>query len=161
MPVAALTMEPTLRNLLLEVAKQANDLVEATNYLEGDLRRAAGGDPTPWDKGARPGDLLLHDLDPLLRRLLNGLQRAGDDVERHESGRMAWEKSAERAAHAIAERLLAEAPPDTFAGREDMYAPGKSKRYCAATAEASFYQRLAGILTRWHHERRVENEVAA
>ncbi|MEU0986020.1 type I-E CRISPR-associated protein Cse1/CasA [Streptomyces sp. NPDC005953] len=76
LPLAALDPEGEVCEVLLQVVAEAEQLATAVNHLSADLRRAAGSEPIPWDKGQRPGDTLLHALDPVVRRLLVGLRKA-------------------------------------------------------------------------------------
>ncbi|MCL6281386.1 type I-E CRISPR-associated protein Cse1/CasA [Streptomyces albidoflavus] len=147
LPVAALDPEGIVYGALLEVVDQAEDLAKAVNHLSGDLRRAAGSEPIPWDKGQRPGDTLLHALDPIVRRLLAGLRQAGDDFDRCEQGLEAWEHKAGQATLRVAEGLFNSAPAALFTGRR-VKKDGKEQVYRLSTAEASFRRRLAVILHR-------------
>ena len=154
LPVAALARDESVRDVLLNVATQAERLAEAINHLSADLRRAVGGEPLPRDSGQRPGDLLIHDLDPLVRRLFAGLQKAGGDEELLERGMKAWEVAAWGAAERIADHLLDSVPPDAFGGRETDNSEqknnggreNKKRAYRAATAEQNFRRQLRTIL---------------
>ncbi|MFE7590223.1 type I-E CRISPR-associated protein Cse1/CasA [Kitasatospora sp. NPDC057512] len=150
LPLLALHQDSEAHQLLLDVAEQAERLAKAVNNLSADLRRAAGADPIPWDKGQRPGDLLLHTLDPLVRRLLAGVRDAGADDEVLERGRLAWEEVAHRLARDAANELLLAAPAATFAGRSVTPAgkSGKPLTYNLGTAGANFRRRLDEILPR-------------
>ena len=122
MPVAALGTDIALRDALLEVAGQADRLETAVNVLDADLRRAAGGDPVPWNKGQRPGDLLIHALDTAARRLLADLRGVRGDDERLETVLAQWERTARAVAFATAEPLLAHSDPAVFAAAPPMAA---------------------------------------
>lgn len=141
LPVAALAAKSQVRDLLLEVAEQAEQAADALNRLSADLRRAVGGVPIPWDKGQRPGTLLISGLDPYVRRLFAGVQQAGDDEKQLDDGQRAWEIVAWKAARRIAANLLAEVPPAAFTGHTV-----DGKPYRAATAEQGFSRRLRTIL---------------
>ncbi|MBH1938278.1 type I-E CRISPR-associated protein Cse1/CasA [Streptomyces sp. AV19] len=147
LPVAALDPDGIVYDSLLEAVDQAEKLANAVNLLSADLRRAAGADPIPWDKGQRPGDTLLHALDPLVRRLLTGLRTAGEDFERSERGLEAWEQRAGREAWQVAEQVLATAAPGVFTGRT-VTRDGKDSTFRLSTAERGFRSRVDGILTR-------------
>ncbi|MFG3093922.1 type I-E CRISPR-associated protein Cse1/CasA [Streptomyces sp. NPDC048202] len=147
LPVAALDPEGVVYGSLLEAVGQAESLATAVNHLSGDLRRAGGSEPIPWDKGQRPGDTLLHALDPVVRRLLVGLRQVGDDFEKCEQGLEAWERKAEQATWRVAETLFTSASPALFTGRRTKK-DGKDHVYRLSTAEASFRRSLATILHR-------------
>ncbi|MFE4399648.1 type I-E CRISPR-associated protein Cse1/CasA, partial [Kitasatospora sp. NPDC056808] len=97
--------------------------------------------------GQRPGDTLLHALDPIVRRLLAGLRQAVDDFDRCEQGLEAWEHKAEQATLRVAEGLFNSAPAALFTGRR-VKKDGKEQVFRLSTAEASFRRRLAVILHR-------------
>ncbi|MGW1224623.1 type I-E CRISPR-associated protein Cse1/CasA [Streptomyces sp. NPDC002530] len=148
LPVAALGEDSDVRSALLEVAEQAEQLAAAVNHLSADLRRALGTEPIPWDKGQRPGELVLHALDPLVRRLLAGM-RGVDDSERIEAGQLAWEQLAWRRAWEVADRLLQAVPVGAFLGRSVSQGEGKPERtHRVSSAEAFFLKRRAEILHR-------------
>lgn len=154
LPLAALAGDGDIRAVLLEVAEQAEQLATAVNHLSADLRRATGTDPIPWDKGQRPGELVLHALDPLVRRLLKGM-RGVEDLERIEAGQLAWEQLAWRRSWEIADRLLQAVPIGAFMGRSTTEEEGKPERtYRVSLAEASFLKRRAEILHRADAARR-------
>ncbi|MFE5326223.1 type I-E CRISPR-associated protein Cse1/CasA [Embleya sp. NPDC056575] len=147
LPLAALASDSPAREALLEACEQAEELARAINHLSSDLRRAAGADPISWDRGQRPGELLLHALDPLVRRLLSGLRKAGDDHDLVERGLLAWEQSAWRHAGDIADQVVGAAAPGAFAGRvvDDN---GRERTYRLATADDNFRFHLRRTLTR-------------
>ncbi|MER7195454.1 type I-E CRISPR-associated protein Cse1/CasA [Streptomyces flaveolus] len=148
LPLAALEADSDVRSALLEVSEQAEQLAMAVNHLSADLRRALGTEPIPWDKGQRPGELVLHALDPLVRRLLAGV-RGVEDLERIEAGQLAWEQLAWRRTWEIADRLLQAVPVGAFVGRSISQGEGKPERtYRVSLAEASFLRRRAEILHR-------------
>ncbi|KPI31498.1 CRISPR-associated protein, Cse1 family [Actinobacteria bacterium OV450] len=154
LPLAALDTGSDLRAALLEVAEQAEQLATAVNHLSADLRRALGSEPIPWDKGQRPGELVLHALDPLVRRLLAGM-RGLQDLERIEAGQLAWEQLAWRRGWEIADRLLQAVPVAAYAGRSTPQGEGKPDRiHRVPLAEASFLRRRAEILHRADAARR-------
>ncbi|WP_406381395.1 type I-E CRISPR-associated protein Cse1/CasA [Streptomyces sp. NBC_00117] len=148
LPLAALDADSYIRSALLEVAQQAEQLATAVNHLSADLRRALGTEPIPWDKGQRPGEQVLHALDPLVRRLLTGM-RGAEDLERIEAGQLAWEQLAWRRTWEIADRLLQVVPVGAFAGRSVSQGEGKPERtHRVPLAEASFLKRRSEILHR-------------
>ncbi|MGW6403955.1 type I-E CRISPR-associated protein Cse1/CasA [Streptomyces sp. NPDC055134] len=148
LPLAALDADSYIRSALLEVAQQAEQLATAVNHLSADLRRALGTEPIPWDKGQRPGEQVLHALDPLVRRLLTGM-RGVQDLERIEAGQLAWEQLAWRRSWEIADRLLQAVPVGAFAGRSVSQGEGKPERtHRVPLAEASFLKRRGEILHR-------------
>ncbi|MFD7559614.1 type I-E CRISPR-associated protein Cse1/CasA [Streptomyces sp. NPDC059835] len=148
LPLAALDTDSDVRSALLEVAEQAEQLATAVNHLSADLRRALGTEPIPWDKGQRPGELILHALDQLVRRLMAGLREVAD-LERIEAGQLAWEQLAWRRSGEIADRLLQAVPVGAFTGRSSSQGDGKPERtHRLPLAEASFLKRRAEILHR-------------
>ncbi|MDT0309650.1 type I-E CRISPR-associated protein Cse1/CasA [Streptomyces sp. DSM 44917] len=151
LPVAALDADSVAYGTVREAADQAEKLAMAVNNLSADLRRATGSDPIPWDKGQRPGETLLHALDPFMRRLLTGLRETGEDFEESERGLLAWERTAAREAWKVAEHVLAAAPPAAFTGRTvsaKASKDGKEHVYRLATAERNFRLRLNAVLHR-------------
>jgi CRISPR system Cascade subunit CasA len=144
LPVLALSSDSVVRHAVLELAAQAGALERALNRLADDLRRAAGGDPMPWDKGQRPGPQLLHALAPRANRLLAELRTAEDD-DAVEAWMLPWEQDARRQALTAAEPLLAQQPASTFLGRKD---EKSGHVFRAATAERAYRMALNTILTR-------------
>ncbi|WP_241833050.1 type I-E CRISPR-associated protein Cse1/CasA [Streptomyces caatingaensis] len=155
LPVTALDPDSIVYDSLLEAVDQAEKLANAVNMLSADLRRAAGADPIPWDKGQRPGETLLHALDPLVRRLLAGLRAVGEDFEQSERGLEAWEQRAGREAWQVAEQVLSTAAPGLFTGRT-VTKDGKELTFRLSNAERGFRNRLDGILTRRAAARRAD-----
>ncbi|GIH51613.1 CRISPR system Cascade subunit CasA [Microbispora rosea] len=115
LPVAALQADAELYGVLVEMTSQAEQLARAINHLSADLRRAAGLDPIPWDKGQRPGQQLLHRLDPVVRRVLGHV--GGLDDEQLETVLLAWEQVAYRITRQIADEVFAAVPESVFAPR--------------------------------------------
>ncbi|WP_327103505.1 type I-E CRISPR-associated protein Cse1/CasA [Nonomuraea glycinis] len=148
LPVAGLRTETETYTTLVEVVEQAEDLARAVNDLSADLRRARGADPIPWDKGQRPGEFVLHALDPLVRRLLIGVRGTADDPDLLEQGRTAWEKLAHQRTWDVAEKLLATATGSEFAGRV-VKKDSREYVYRLAAAEQNFRQRVRDALPRW------------
>jgi CRISPR system Cascade subunit CasA len=95
LPIAALSPESPVRQLLLDVADQADRLREAANRLGDDLRLAAGGDKLPWDRSLRLGEAVVNEFTPVVRRMLAGLQR---QPERVDDAEQAWKIVARRLA---------------------------------------------------------------
>jgi CRISPR system Cascade subunit CasA len=147
LPIAALDRDGFVYGALLGAVEQAEDLAEAVNRLSADLRRAVGADPIPWDKGQRPGDVLLHALDPIVRRLLAGLRAVGDDLGVVHEGLRAWEEKAAGESWAVADHVLSAVPPTTFVGRA-VSKDGKERVYRLSTAERAFRIRVNDILAR-------------
>ncbi|WP_218150586.1 type I-E CRISPR-associated protein Cse1/CasA [Actinokineospora terrae] len=143
LPVAALR-EVAVRDALIQIAEQADDVAKAVNLLSADLRRAAGCEPLPWDKGQRPGDRLLHALDPSTRRVLGKL-RTRSDPDAVTAVHTAWEQVARRTAFEIAEPLLCDASPRQFAGVETEHNK-KKITHCSPRAELSFHKRIRDAL---------------
>lgn len=147
LPIAALRGDGEVFILVTEVMQQAEDLARATNTLSADLRQAIGADPIPWDKAQRPGELVLHALDPLVRRLLAGVSRDGGDHDQLELGRLGWEQQAYRLTDGVAESLFTAVPGNAFAGRE-VTRGDKTIRHSLGSAERDFRRRLALTLPR-------------
>ncbi|MFC6880179.1 type I-E CRISPR-associated protein Cse1/CasA [Actinomadura yumaensis] len=153
LPVAALRADADVRFAVLEATEQAEQLAQALNYLSADLRRASGLEPIPWDKGQRPGERLLYLLDPVVRRLLRGLQTV-QDTETLERGRAAWEQEARRLALQVADSVHVAVPESVFAGRETKKSDGTTAAaYPLGVAVNDFYRRLDRILPRTKNER--------
>lgn len=158
LPLAALGAQTYVHAAVLEAAAQAEQLAVAVNNLSADLRRALGADPIPWDKGQRPGEFVLHALDPLMRQLLNKLRGVGDDIETVEARQTEWEQLAWRRSWEIADGLLQTVPVSAYAGRKgDKSGDGKKaeRTYRASLAEASFLRRRREILHRAAEARRL------
>ncbi|WP_405985550.1 type I-E CRISPR-associated protein Cse1/CasA [Streptomyces sp. NBC_00872] len=147
LPLTALDPDGVIYGTLLEAVDQAEKLAGAVNNLSADLRRAAGSEPIPWDKGQRPGDTLLHALDPVVRRLLAGLRKTGEDFDQSERGLEAWERQAGVATLKVAEQVFATATPALFVGRT-VSRDGKEYVYRLSSAERGFRARVDAILTR-------------
>lgn len=141
-PLAAARADSRTAELVNDIAVSAANLATALNRLDGDLRSAAGGDPTPWDKGQLPGTLLAQVLDLAVRRILTGLQTQPDRVD--EAGQ-AWQTLAYRATRDLGHELLRTIPPEAFAGRE--ISGGNKKRMVRAdTADIDFAWRIKQAL---------------
>jgi CRISPR system Cascade subunit CasA len=153
LPIAALRTDSDTYHALLEVTRQAEDLAQAVNRLSADLRRAVGADPIPWDKGHRPGELVLHALDPTVRRLFADVREAGSDTEALERNQLAWELLASRVTRQIVEPLFAATPASAFFGRE-IETGERTTTYRLGTAEHGFRRRISQILTRDSEARR-------
>lgn len=139
LPVTALTDDSPVRELLLRIAEQAEQLREAANKLGDDLRRALGGDKQPWDKGLRLGDGLIHEYNTVVRRVLGGLQR---DPGRTDAAEEAWLRRARRIAFEVVEPVLDAAPPQAFLGRQ----VSEKLAHRQALAEARFRRSVNDIL---------------
>ncbi|WP_200259787.1 type I-E CRISPR-associated protein Cse1/CasA [Streptomyces sp. HSG2] len=162
LPVKALlAQDDWLREALLECVAQADQVARALDGLNNDLRRAAGGDPLPRDKGSRPSAQFLHCLDGTMRRLLAGLRTVDEnDEELLERAQLAWEQSVRIAADREAHLLLAAAPPRAVVGRT-VKTGDKEFTYRSGKAIGVFRTKLAEILQRAAEERRAEREEAA
>ncbi|WP_194918119.1 type I-E CRISPR-associated protein Cse1/CasA [Catenulispora rubra] len=136
-PVAALAPDGRARVHLLEVAEQAERLARATDRLAADLRRASGGEPVPWENGEHAGERLLYELDPLVRRVLTGLQHHTADQQSVSVGIATWQQAARATTLRVGTQLLHATPPRTFGGREV-----GGRRYRGATAEAAFRREI-------------------
>ncbi|MFC9064255.1 type I-E CRISPR-associated protein Cse1/CasA [Streptomyces harbinensis] len=159
LPLVALDPEGELRTSLLVAAEQAEQLATALNHLSGDLMRAAGGDPIPWDKGQRPGETLLYALDAPARLLLLELRAGPADFEATERALEQWERHAAGHAWKVAEQVLATTAPGVFSGRRVI--KDKTEHiYRLATAEQSFRARLATVLPRAAATRRAARAAA-
>ena len=143
LPVTALH-HTEVRDVLIEIAEQTDLLTRAVNLLSADLRRATGSEPLPWDKGQRPGDRLLHALDPITRRVLHKLRRRGDH-EAVAAVHLAWEQTAWRAAFDVAEPLLRDVSPRQFTGIRTTY-KDKELLLCSPKAELAFRKRVGDAL---------------
>ncbi|GAA4978910.1 hypothetical protein GCM10023205_54080 [Yinghuangia aomiensis] len=147
LPLQALPQDSLIRATILMATEQAEQLARAVNTLSADLRRAAGAEPIPWDKGQRPGELVLHRLDPLVRRMLTGLRDAGDDEDLIQRGCLAWEQLAWRHTRQIADRVITTAVPSAFTGRT-VEQNGREVVFRLGSAAANFRRRMREIL--WH-----------
>ncbi|MEV4467877.1 type I-E CRISPR-associated protein Cse1/CasA [Micromonospora echinofusca] len=147
LPLAALEPSEDVHVFLENVLVQAEGLRQAGNRLADEIRLASGGESLPWDKGLRVGDALMHELTPVVQRLLAGLQR---QPERWEQAEQAWQTLAERIALRTAEPVLCAVPPSAFLGRESMDGNRKSKdgkwTHRAATAEAVYRSAVRKVL---------------
>ncbi len=139
LPVVALASAGPLRELLSQVVLQSEELRLAANRLGDDLRLASGGAKIPWDQSQRLGDVLVHALDSVVRRLLAGLQR---EPERLEEADLAWRSVARSLALEVAEPVLAAVPPTSFLGREDQ----RGSYHRQSTAEGFYRAALDRIL---------------
>ncbi|MFI2209615.1 type I-E CRISPR-associated protein Cse1/CasA [Streptomyces sp. NPDC020141] len=148
LPVTALVAgNPDVREAVLECAAQADQTGRALDRFHSDLRRAAGGDPLPRDKGERPSQRLLHAVDGRMRRLLAGLRTVGEDWDRLERGREAWELTLWQEAFREADQLLAAVPPRAVVGRV-IRENGKETVHRSGRAEAWLRKALRGVLPR-------------
>lgn len=114
LPVVALLGDNEVRELLLEAAQQVDAVRRAANLLDDHLRRAGGGEPVAWDRSPRLGDLLLHDVDPVFRRMLAGLRA---EPARAPEARVAWTGQLRQLADDVARVAEGRVPPSAFAGR--------------------------------------------
>ncbi|MFC6987166.1 type I-E CRISPR-associated protein Cse1/CasA [Streptomyces cirratus] len=148
LPVAALVTQDTdLREAILECVAQADQVARALDRLHTELRRSAGGEALPRDKGERPGQRLLHAVDDRMRRLLAGLRHVEGDLDLLERGREAWELTLWQAAHREADQLLAATPPRAVIGRV-IKENNKETMHRSGRAEAWFRTALREALPR-------------
>lgn len=146
LPVASLVAENRwLREAVLDCVGQADRTGRALDNLFADLRRASGGEPLPRDKGERPSARFLHAADPGMRRLLAGLCTIGDDHERLEQARWAWEVTLHRIADAEADALLSAVPPRAVVGHT-VKVNGKGVIFRSGKANGIFRAKLREIL---------------
>lgn len=115
LPVAALVADADVRQLLMDVAAQADELRSAANKFGDNLRLAGGGSKLEWNQGQRLGEGLLHGLTPTVIRMLAGLQKSPDLVEEAE---LAWQQTAREAALALIDPTVAATAPSAFGGRD-------------------------------------------
>ncbi|TQM66875.1 CRISPR system Cascade subunit CasA [Actinomadura hallensis] len=153
LPVAALRANADVHEFVLDAVDQAEQLAQAVNRLSDDLRRAAGLDPIPWDKAQRPGERVLHALDPAVRRLLHGLQNS-TDADVVERAQEAWEITAVRATMQVADSVYASVPENIFAGREYKTDNGTNTSFGLGHAFHTFYDRIDNVLPFAQKERR-------
>lgn len=150
LPIVALRAHEDMREFLIRIVNQTDELAKAVNTLAADLRRAQGGDGLPWDQGQRPDVEVVHALDPLVRRLLAKLQH---DPGQREAAQREWEQTAFRVVRAVADSLLDAVPPSAFAGRKrDKW------RYVPALAEQRFRLKVAELLPHRHERSDAERE---
>jgi CRISPR system Cascade subunit CasA len=140
-PLAALNADSGAYQMVETMVGQADGLRVAANRLGDDLRRAAGGEEIPRDKGDRLGDRMVHAFNPAAREVLSRLQRHPDDIDTAED---LWLAEARRVVSATAEEALNAVPPETFLGRVH----SAKEIYRAAAAEARFRAAVRNILGR-------------
>lgn len=154
LPVAALRADTEVHEFVLDAVDQAEQLAQAVNRLSDDLRRAAGLDLIPWDKAQRPGERVLHALDPSVRRLLHGLQ-GNTDTDVMCRARNAWESTAVRATMRVADSVYAAVSESVFAGRENKTDNGTTMPpFGLGRAFHAFYSRVDSTLPSAQQERR-------
>jgi CRISPR system Cascade subunit CasA len=147
LPVAALRQDADIFGVVVEMTGQAERLQRVVNGLSADLRRASGLDPIPWDKGQRPGEQILHLLDPVVRRILTHL--GGLDDEQLEAVLLAWEKVAGDTAREIADTVFAGVPESVFGPRRGS-AEGKPEAgFGLGQAESRLRRALKAALPRY------------
>ncbi|WP_406490757.1 type I-E CRISPR-associated protein Cse1/CasA [Streptomyces sp. NBC_01604] len=148
LPVVSLVAaDDWLRAALLECAEQADRSGRALDGLHADLRRAAGGDALPRDRGERPSARLLHTVDTSMRRLLAGLRTIGEDYDQLERAQHAWELTLFQAAVREADALLAAVPARAVVGRTEKV-NGKEVVFRSGKAAGVCRKRLNEILPR-------------
>ncbi|MEV0846276.1 type I-E CRISPR-associated protein Cse1/CasA [Streptomyces sp. NPDC049954] len=148
LPLAALRYDGPVRAALLEAVLHAEELADAVNRLDGNLRRAAGADPVPPLAWQQPGERLLALLSPLVLALLRDLRHVDEDEEACDTRLTRWEESARWAAWQVAEELLRWNAPGIVSGRRVRTKDGGEQVYRLSSAEDSFRRALGGILRR-------------
>jgi CRISPR system Cascade subunit CasA len=143
LPVSALVADDRTREAVIDIGRHSDALITALDRLDQDLRRAAGGDPLPWDKGSHPGAVLSHDRAPLAKSALALIQQHADGPDELERVMRFWEQHAGDLADLHGRRLLEAAPPEVFAGRKI-----DDRTYSAASAHRFFRSALNKNLTR-------------
>jgi CRISPR system Cascade subunit CasA len=143
LPVSALVVDDRTREAVIDIGRHSDALITALDRLDQDLRRAAGGDPLPWDKGSHPGAVLSHDLAPLAKSALALIQQHSDDPDELERVMRFWEQHSGDLAELHGRHLLEAAPPQVFARRET-----GDRTYSAASAHRFFRSALNKNLTR-------------
>ncbi|MEU5242664.1 type I-E CRISPR-associated protein Cse1/CasA [Streptomyces asoensis] len=148
LPVVSLVAADTwLRSALLECVEQAERTGRALDSLHAHLRRAAGGDPLPRDKGERPSARFLHTVDTSMRRLLTGLRTIGEDYDLLERAQDAWELTLYQSALREADLLLAATPARAVVGRTEKV-NGNEVVFRSGKAAAVFHKQLNETLPR-------------
>ncbi len=143
LPVRALRGDSAMRVDLEDAVTAAEGCKVALNKLADNLRRAAGGDPTPWDKGQRPGDRLIAGLNGPAQELLRDAQRSPERMTEH---LVRWGRMLRERTWSIADPLLDDAPAGTFLGRAE---DREGKRFIRqANAEAFFRAAVRKALPR-------------
>lgn len=161
LPVVSLVATDVwLRAALLECADQADQTGRALDSLHASLRRAAGGEALPRDKGERPSVRFLHTVDTSMRRLLAGLRTIGEDYDLLERAQQAWELTLFQAAVREADMLLAAMPARAVVGRTEKV-NGKEVVFRSGKATGIFRKRLHEILPRAAETRAAKEESAA
>ncbi|MFF2026724.1 type I-E CRISPR-associated protein Cse1/CasA [Streptomyces sp. NPDC058171] len=160
LPVSALVAgDADVREAVLECVAQADEVGRALDRFHTELRRAAGGDPLPRDKGERPSLRLLHAVDGRMRRLLVGLRTVGEDWDLLERGRQAWELTLWQVAGREARQLLDAVPPRAVVGRVTRE-NGTERVHRSGLAEVWLWKALRDALPRAAEERDGRGEAA-
>jgi len=139
LPITALAHDSHVRQLLEEIVSQAEQLRQAADRLENNLRLAKGGDKLPESQGQHLGQQLIYRFDPVVRRIVSALQSHPARVDEADQ---IWRSTARQIAREVAEPYLSSVPPTAFYGHE----PPKDKQgrhgpiMRQSTAE-DFYQR--------------------
>jgi CRISPR system Cascade subunit CasA len=142
-PVATLNSEGQVYPVVESMVQQADELRGAANRLGDDLRRAAGGDRLPWDKGQRVGDQMVGEFTPIVRRVLSGLQHAPGMTEEADS---AWRQAARRIALDAVDPLINATPPTAFLGRPNKDKDKGRHFHRVSVAEAQYRGMVRKIL---------------
>lgn len=111
--VVALRGDAALRQFLLDVVSSHEDLAKALNDLDRDLRDIHSAEAIPWDKGQRLGSVFTHRIDPIVRRMLGGLQA---EPEKLSDAVAIWARLARRTALDMGNERLSAVPTSAYRG---------------------------------------------
>lgn len=122
MPLRALedTDGYSLTQDLVDAVETAERLRRLINDLQGNIRRACGGDKIPWDKGDHPGDAMMAAFDEPTRRLLGRLQEAPAEGEETLEN---WRATVRQLTWGVGSQLLDAAPVRAISGQGDRADP--------------------------------------
>lgn len=115
LPIVALRADEDLGEFVERLATDTSQLVRALDRLQTSLRRTVGADPIPWGAGEPASAALVPRLDPLVRRLLTGLQ---GEPHRLPEAERAWVDMARRSVVVLANEMLEATPPRTVVGNK-------------------------------------------
>lgn len=142
--VVALRSDSDANEFLLNVVESHERLANALNDLDRDLREIHSAEAVPWDKGQRLGTQLTHRVDPVVRRLLEGLQREPDKVDQ---AMVAWRGLALRLTFSLGNDRLASVPVSAYRGARSSASGGAAGPDAPiVNAERSFRGRVYAAL---------------